>query len=198
MTKYVLNSGGMSNNPDGAKRFFAELLAGLGDKPRVLLCNFAQPREVWEEKLEAYKEGFKAYLPDGVEPVYDLAFPDSFKRQIEASDAVYCHGGDDYLVKYWFKKLDVANAWQGKVVGTNSATTHALSRHFWTCDWRQLQDGLGILPIKTLAHFKSSYGDHDPRGPIDWDKAKAELESYGDPSLPLYALPEGEFIVIEQ
>lgn len=196
MTKYVLNSGGMDNNPNGAKRFFAELVNGLGDKPKILLCFFAQPREVWEERFASYVSAFNDYMPEGVEPTYEIAMPDTFKNQVAASDAVYCHGGDDHLVKFWFEKVGVPAVWEGKVVGTNSATTHVLSKSFWTCDWRQLMDGLGVLPIKTLAHFESDYGDDDPRGPIDWDKAKGDLESYGDTSLPVHALTEGEYIVV--
>jgi len=188
----------MRNNPDGAKRFFAELLKGIKNDPKILLCLFAQPREVWEEKYTAYVEAFREFMPEGVKPAYKMAMPASFKEDVADSDVIYCHGGDDHLSKYWFSQLDIPNVWEGKVVGTNSATTQVLSKHFWTCDWRELKDGLGILPIKTIAHFQSNYGNEDPRGPIDWKKAKSELEEYGDTSLPVYALPEGEFVVIEK
>lgn len=198
MTKYVLNSGGMSNNPDGAKRFFAELVNGLGNHPKILLCFFAQPREVWEEKLESYVTSFNGFMPVGVEPEYAMAMPDSFKEQVAQADAIYCHGGDDHLAKYWFEKVGVPEVWSGKVVGTNSATTHVLSKYFWTCDWRQIGEGMGVIPIKTIAHFGSEYGIDDPRGAVNWEKAKQELEAYGDASLPVHALLEGEFVVIEQ
>lgn len=197
-TKYVLNSGGLSNNPDGAQRFFAELLKGLGDRPKLLMCFFAQPREVWEQKFTSYKESFAQYMPAGVTPDYDIAMPDTFAEQVQRADAIYCHGGDDHLAMYWFDKLSVDKVWKGKVVGTNSATTHALSAFFWTCDWRELKTGLGIVPIKTIAHYQSNYGLDDPRGPIDWEAAKRDLEAYGDTTLPLYALPEGEFVVVEE
>jgi hypothetical protein len=38
----------MSNNPDAARRFFAELVKDQGQSPKVLMCFFAQPRELWE------------------------------------------------------------------------------------------------------------------------------------------------------
>lgn len=197
MTKYVLNSGGMGNNPEGAKRYFAELVHDKGARPRILMCLFALPREVWEEKFTSYVDAFNSYMPRGVEPLYEIAFPDTFVEQVAAADIIYCHGGDDHLAQYWFEKLNVAEVWKDKVVGTNSAATHALSSYFWTCDWRELKEGLGTLPIKTIAHYASGYGDDDPRGPIDWTKAKADLEGYGDQSLPVHALPEGEYIVID-
>lgn len=197
MTKYVLNFGGLGNSSDGAKRFFAELVKGQGKSPRILMCFFAQPRGEWEKRFESYTEAFDEFMPAGVNAVYEMALPESFQEQVAGSDVVYCHGGDDHLAMYWFDKFGVPDIWEGKVVGTNSATTHALAKHFWTCDWRQLDDGLGILPIKVIAHFESDFGSDDPRGPIDWEKAKKDLEAYGDTTLPIYALREGEFIVLE-
>jgi hypothetical protein len=96
------------------------------------------------------------------------------------------------------KQFNIPVVWDGKVVATNSASSDALSKHFWTCDWRKNMDGLDILPIKFLPHFNSDYGNNDPLGPIDWAKSYKELESYGDKNLPIYALEEGDFVVIEQ
>ncbi len=59
-------------------------------------------------------------------------------------------------------------------------------------------DGLGIVSIKFLAHYQSAYGDDDPRGPVDWKKAYSELTTYGDQTLPIHALKEGEYIVMEK
>src|SRR5687768_16623304 len=114
MTKYVLNSGGLVNNPDGARRFFAELVKDLGPKPRILLCSFAQPREVWEEKYESYKAAFDKFMPEDIKAGYEMAMPETFAKQVAAADAIYCHGGDDHLAMYWFQRLDVANVWIDK------------------------------------------------------------------------------------
>ena len=196
MTKYVLNSGGLRNEPALAKAFFAEVLKDLGEKPKFLICNFAKPREDWEEAFT--QDTNMDCLPDGVNPEFELAFPDTFEDQIKNCDAIYIHGGDDHLLQYWLRQFDLPAIWDGKVVATNSASSHALAKHFWTCDWRQTKDGLGILPIKFLAHYQSDFGANDPRGPIDWEKALEELKQYGDSSLPIHALKEGEFVVVEQ
>lgn len=198
MTKYVLNSGGMSNNPEGARRFIQELVKDKGVKPKILFVFFAQPRELWESKLPEYSAAFNGLMPSGVKPEYEIAFPDKLKDQIKRSDVIYCHGGDDDLATYWFKRTSIAKLWNNKTVGTNSATTHVLSKFFWTCDWREIKEGLGILNIKTIAHYKSNYGNYDPRGPIDWRVAEKELENYGDKTLPIYALAEGEFVVFKK
>ena len=105
--------------------------------------------------------------------------------------------GDDHLLQYWLRKFDLPKIWDGKVVATSSAGSDAMVKYFWTCDWRKNMDGLGILPIKFLPHFKSAYGDDDSRGPIEWDGAYEELKKYKE-DLPIYALKEGEFVVINQ
>ncbi len=198
MVKYILNSGGMRNYPERAKKFFAEVVKGLGEKPCVLICCFAQPREDWEKKFAEDKASLFNLFPEGVHLVIKMAFPETFEQQIKNSDVVYMHGGDDHLIQYWLRKFDIPKIWDGKVLATSSASSHALSAHFWTCDWRQVMDGLEILPIKFLAHYKSAYGNDDPRGPINWENSYKELEVYGDKSLPIYALEEGEYVVFKQ
>ncbi|MBI4599487.1 hypothetical protein HY732_01030 [Candidatus Uhrbacteria bacterium] len=196
MVKYVLNSGGISDKPELSRQFFAELIKGFGNRPRMLLCFFAASREYWEERYGQHKESISALVPSGVNPIFDMAMPETFVEQIASADAVYMCGGDDHLIQYWLRKFDIPKIFEGKTVGTNSGSSHALATYFWTCDWRKCMEGLGIVPIKFLAHYKSTYGADDPRGPIDWNKAYAELEKYGDVSLPIYALEEGHFIVI--
>ena len=198
MTKYILNSGGFRDKPDLAKKFFAEMVKGLGDTPHILVCCFAQAREDWETKFVTDKETVVNLFPVGVQPILEIAFPEKFKEQVKSSDVIYIHGGDDHLVQYWLRKFDIPQIWDGKVVATSSASSHALSKYFWTCDWREAMEGLGILPIKFLAHYESSYGAHDPRGPIDWQKGYEELKVYKDSELPIYALKEGEYVIIEQ
>jgi hypothetical protein len=197
MTKYILNSGGVKKNPEVAKKFFAEMVRGFGEHPKVLICCFAQPRQYWEAKFADDKARTHLF-PEHVQPEFELAFPDTFAEQIAGCDALYIHGGDDHLLLYWLRKFDIPTIWEGKVVATSSASSQALSKHFWTCDWRQTRDGLGVLPIKFIAHFDSDYGADDPRGPIDWDAAYQVLKNYGDTTLPIHALKEAEYVVFEQ
>ncbi len=198
MTKYVLNSGGVGRYPELARKFFGEVFKDLGPSPKLLICCFAQPREDWEAKFAADVQR-RELFPESVAPQLELAFPETFREQIEANDVVYLHGGDDHLIQYWLSQFeDLPKLWEGKVVATNSASSNALAAHFWTCDWRKNLDGLGILPIKFISHYQSDYGFDDPRGPIDWEQAYQELETYRDISLPIHALKEGEYVVIEE
>jgi len=198
MTKYVINSGWIRNNPEKTKKFFAEIFKGLGEKPHLLLCYFAQPREYWEQKFSENKISLIDSFPQDINPIIEMAFPETFEEQLKNSDVIYIKGGDDHLLQYWLNQFNLPTIWNGKVVATISAGSNAMAKHFWTCDWRRTMDGLGILPIKFIPHYKSAFGDNDPRGKINWENAYKELEAYEDKSLPIYALEEGDFIVIEQ
>jgi hypothetical protein len=198
MTKYILNSGGIKRQPGMKRQFHQEIVKGLGNNPRFLLCNFAQGREYWETKFQGYSDAIAEDMPADVMPSFELALPSSFIAQCLQSDIIYFHGGDDYLLQYWMKQFDLPDLFADKVVATNSASSDMLTAHYWTCDWRQCADGLAILPIKFIPHYQSGFGSTDPRGSIDWQLAYDELVKYGDTSLPIHALEEGEFITIEQ
>ena len=67
MTKYVLNSGGIKNEPQLKRQFHQELIEGLGNTPKFLLCNFAQGREYWEAKFQGYSDAIAEDMPDGIQ-----------------------------------------------------------------------------------------------------------------------------------
>lgn len=198
MTKYILHAGGITNSADKGAAFFNEAIKGLGNNPRVLFCFFAQKREDWEENFKKYKIGFVKNINSEIKPSFVLAIPNTFEEQIKDCDTIMIMGGDDTLLQHWLKKFDLPKIWENKVIAGSSAGSDALSSSFWACDWRECMDGLGIVPVKFIPHFKSEYGSDDPRGPINWDKAYEELKNYGDKTLPIHALEEGGFIVFEK
>ncbi len=198
MTKYILNSGGLKNFPEKEKKFNKEIVKELSKIPSILFCYFAVPREHWEEKFARHAEHFLDSMDEEVKPKFEMAMPDKFIDQIKNNDAIIIHGGDDKLLLYWLKQYNLPKIWDGKVVATSSAGSNALAKNFWTCDWRQCLDGLNIIPIKFIPHYKSDFGNNDPRGPIDWQKAYSELSEYGDKTLPIHALEEGDFVIFEK
>lgn len=198
MTKYVLQSGGIRNQPELKKQFHQELVKDQGNSPKFLLCNFAQGREYWESKFPGYSNSIREDLPGGISPTFTLAIPADFTEQCEQADIIYFHGGDDHLIQYWMRQFDLTKLFKDKVVATNSASSNMLVKHYWTCDWRQCGDGFGVLSVKFIPHYNSSFGNDDPRGTIDWDGAKQELKNYGDKNLPILALEEGEYRVFVQ
>ena len=197
MTKYILNSGGLKNYPEKADKFNKEIVKGLGSVPRVLFCHFAIPQELWEEKFSIYSQRFLESMDKGISPTIELAAPDTFEEQLGNCDVVLMHGGYDDLLLEQLKKYNLPDAWEGKVVVGSSAGSDVLANYFYGCDSRRVEEGLGILPIKFFPHFKSEYGQDDPRGPIDWDSAYTELKNHKE-DLPIFALEEGDYIVLEK
>jgi peptidase E len=198
MTKYIVQSGGLGNSPEKATSFFSEIIKGQGNKPKILLCFFAEKRGHWEDRVDEYIKGFCEKISEDISPEFKLALPDVFEKQIKWANAVYIFGGDDELLILRLKNFDLEKLWDGKTVATISAGSDMLSKSFWTCDWRKCMDGFGILPIKIIPHYNSGYGSDDPRGPVDWKNAYNELKEHGDTNLPIYALEEGDFVVFEK
>jgi peptidase E len=96
-------------------------------------------------------------MDEDIKPKFELAFPNKFIEQIKNNEAIIIHGGDDKLLLYWLKQYNLPEIWEGKVIAGSSAGSDVLVKQFWTCDWRLIMDGLGILPIKFIPHYKSSY-----------------------------------------
>lgn len=196
MTKYVVESGGISTHPDHKRRFHQEMIKGLGTHPHILFCGFAQLREDWNETFRKCQELVIEDMPQSTHPDFEMAIPDTFEQQCMNTDVIYLYGGDDYLLQYWMKQFDLLKIFGSKIVATNSASSNMLANSFWSCDWRKCIDGFGILPVRLIVHYLSEADDDE--GPIDWQKAYNELEIYGDTSLPIHGLREGEFVVFNQ
>ncbi len=205
MTKYILQSGNVKDFPEKMKKYneevFRDFLSGgknektQDESVKVLFNFFSQKREDWEMKHDNYDKRLREDVDLKLET--KMAMPNEFAEQCRWADVIIFAGGDDDLLRCRMLKFDVPGIWEGKVVTGGSAGASYLVNSFWTCDWRKIMDGKGIIPAKFIPHYKSDFGTDDPRGPIDWDKAYEELEGYGDKNLPIYALEEGDFVVFE-
>lgn len=198
MTKYVINSGSLKKYPDRAEAYFSELFKGTHSNPRLLRCFFATLPNPVEDKFKQYLDHFSLSLPRDKTIIHECGQVDTFREQAERADVVYLHGGSVAPLMETIGRFEFEDLFKDTVVGTNSASTVLLSAHGWSCDSCKSTDGLGVWPAKVIVHYMSDYGANDPRGPIDWTEAKKELEAYGDTSLPVYALEEGDFVVFEK
>ncbi|HSX31008.1 MAG TPA: Type 1 glutamine amidotransferase-like domain-containing protein [Candidatus Saccharimonadales bacterium] len=198
MTKYILVGGADRASPNYLHDLKAEIAKTIHGPLRVLSCFFAEPREVWEEKFKVRIAWFRSGLGDKTH--LDLAFPDSFEQQVQASDVIYLHGGDDVLLAHYLDNIpDLAKLWDGKVIVGSSAGANYLARYYWTCDWRQARQGRGLTDLNVIPHFESlQYGKLDPRGPIDWAAARHELQTLVEPGGHVTPLREGQFVAVEQ
>jgi hypothetical protein len=195
MAKYILNSGGLKTHPEKAKKYFKELVAGLGNKPKILWCFFATLPDDCNDRFAKYTEMYKDYFPENVKPIHINADIESFEEQVKNADAIYFHGGKIKPLQDILEKYDLEKLFKGKNIGTNSASSMVLCKYAWSCDERKVFKCLNLFPIKFIAHYDSSYGSEDKRGPINWNKAIDDIKNFSDAELPIYALKEAEFII---
>ncbi len=192
MKKFILIGGYPHKAPDGGKALCEEMVMGFSQPVKILDCLFARPQENWEEAFEQDKVFFMRNLP-GVQLQINLARPDTFIAQLQNTDVVYFRGGSTQVLidllnqtPEWINNLD------RKTIAGSSAGMDMLARYCFNLDTLQLEDGLGLLPIKTIPHWKSNYNAPN----IDWAIAKQLLSHYKE-ELPIVALGEGEFKVFE-
>ena len=190
MTKYILLGGYLAKARDGGKSFADELVKGYGVAPKILLCLFARSSETWQETFEKESSAFRAYLPDKKLNI-ELADPVMFSQQVRWADAIYLRGGiTNTLVEELRKSPDWTSELDSKTLAGSSAGADAIATYHYNLDTQAVGNGLGLLPIKMVPHWRSDYGG----GKIDWDGAYAELKAYGD-DLPIVTLAEGQFEV---
>lgn len=193
MTKYILVGGYLHKAKDGGKAFCEELVKGINNKPvKILNCMFARSRDSWDKKIKENDALFSKYIKDFE---LELALPDKFTEQVKRSDVIFLQGGyTSQLLELlnkdngWIKELD------GKVLAGTSAGAEVIAKYYYVLSTPRLGDGLGLLPVKLVPHWKSDYFDDSVQN-IDWEKVLKELKDYKE-ELPIYTLVEGEFKVI--
>lgn len=186
MTKYVLHGGGAKLDTVENEKFLAEILKGFEDGVKILLVYFAKDRGAWREKF-AEEVSFWGRSKTGIKPIFTLASEDNaeFCEQIKTAEIIFLRGGDDLKLLNKLKKIrDFAQLIKHKVVAGSSAGALVLTKHYYTNDYDQFVEGLGILPIKLICHFREN------------NKVKEkELELQGK-VFPVITLKEQEWIVV--
>lgn len=200
MTKYILQSGGLVNQPERARAYYKEAFSSFDPNKEVKMfwCFFASEDYGQADLFSLWFNRLGEFLPEDYNVVHSVATVENFAKEIAKNDIIYLHGG--YTQKFLDRVIghDLLKLFEGKVVCTNSASSIALSVAAWDSEQREVVDGLGILPCKTLVHFgREAYGVDHADGPVDWEEAKEAVMIYRDQSLPVYALEEGEFVVLE-
>ena len=193
MTKYILAGGHITKAEDGGESFAKELIKGLVQPIRVLICMFAREKENWEDSFKEAKSFFLNYVP-GSQINFELAEEERFLNQLEQSDVLYIKGG---VTKKLLESLEKQKGWENKlenmtVAGTSAGAYALATYHIPLRGDNSLAKGFGLVPIKTVAHYRSDYNAPN----IDWDSIDTIINNnYID--LESVALKEGEFKVFQ-
>lgn len=188
MTKFILHGGATGKPVESNKNFFKAILPDLDRKIKILIIYFARKVEDYPWMFEQDVKAFKSNSP---QKDLELEIADlnslKFREQIKSADVLYARGGDTTLLLEKLKEVpDFKELIKDKIYAGSSAGMYAVSKYYYSNDRKQIEAGLGILPIKSLAHWED--------GLIDILK---QLEQFGE-ELPVYKVKEGEYVIIEQ
>ena len=192
MTKYILIGGQIHRAADGGESFCTELKKNINNKPiRILNCLFARVKSDWDLKFKDDQNFFSKHLEDFE---LELAQPENFIEQVKNSDVIFFQGGKPKIL---MSQLDLNTDWakefSGKVIVGSSGGADALVKYYGVGKTSNIGEGLGLIPIKFIPHFKSTQyqGNLD----INWDELYNKLDSYKE-KLELVTVTDGEFVVV--
>ena len=193
MSRFIL-IGGCQEKAD-LKAISKAIFTGNKSPLNFLVCLFARNKNLWDwnSLFDENKAFFTALLPEQ-KISFVLANESDFTAQVETADVIYFSGGDS--IPLYSALARIGNEWVAKlknktIIGT-SAGTDLLSKYNYDFQQYALDEGMGIVPVKTIVH----YGERDGYYlNTDWESISALLKNYKE-DLPLYRLREGEFVTV--
>jgi len=188
MTKYILHGGATRAPLDGNKRFFREALVGQKNKVKILAVYFAREQKDYDWMFDLEQDNFKSNSPEkDIEIEIASSNMAVFREQLKQADVIYVRGGDTFRLIDKIKQLpEFAELISGKIYAGSSAGVYLVAKYYYENDRDVIAEGLGILPIKAIAHWSEDK--------IDILK---KLKNVEPEDMPIYKLMEGEFVVIE-
>jgi len=193
MTKFILHGGAANKRSAGNDRLYAAIAEDLPEGANILLVYFAKPEAQWLEKFEKNKKIFEEVIQTK-HFNFELAQKDSFNEQIKKADVIYIHGGKRELLDLEILKIEnFKSLIEGKVLAVESAGSNVLAEYYYDNDKNNFFKGAGLLPIKTWCHYGANHKKESPENKNIMEK----LKNFGK-NLPVYALSEEQFVIINQ
>ncbi len=158
-TKFVLNGGFNSKkiNADSSD-FYKEILKDAPENSKVLLVPFAKDDpERLRLAIPKVTSEFNANKWQNNITV-DVANEEDFILQVQPADVIYFHGGISLKLLNILKKYpSLEKLLEGKTVAGESAGANVFCKFFYSPHDDNVFEGLGILPIKIIPHYKKEY-----------------------------------------
>ena len=196
MTKYILAGGNDKWSDEYGTQLAKEVCQILARPISILSCFFADPLR-WQRELRAqdWEPWFIEFF--GSDIVYDYARPGTFLSQIQVSDVIYLHGGDnETILKNLRTYSRLQDVWSGKIViGSLRWCQLPCTAVFWTRSNMQVKKGSAILPVNIMVHYGSKDSGING-GPVDWGEAEVKMGAAVGTG-KILRIREGTFVVIE-
>lgn len=158
-TKFVLHGGFAPSQIPEDNVFYAEVLKGTGDNPRILLVYFAKEEDrIPKNRVEDIAQFEKNR--GGKKLVFEVANEKGFAEQVRRSDIVYFHGGRTAKILPVLARFpNLKEMFEGKIIAGDSAGANVLSAYFYGHHDKKAFEGLGLVPIKLFCHYSKDEGD---------------------------------------
>lgn len=160
-TKFILNGGFNSENTDADNSaFYKEILKNTPDDVKVLLVFFAKDDI---ERIRLAIPKVTSAFNDNKEQkniIIEIADENDFISQVQSVDVVYFSGGVSLKLLETLKKYPkLEKSLEGKTVAGESAGANVFCKYFYSPHADGVFEGLGLLPIKIIPHYKIEYKD---------------------------------------
>lgn len=152
MTKYILHGGATRKKTDDNKKFFAEMCKNKSNEINILCVYFTQEKNAWDKLFTQEKNAFQETTPTK-NLNFTLAKDDIkiFKEQIKQNDVIYMRGGKTEMLMNVLNRVEnFKDLIKNKIISGSSAGACVLSKYYAS---NKIEEGLGILPIKTIVHY---------------------------------------------
>jgi len=171
-TKFILHGGfNPGQTSEDNSDFYKEILKDAPEGARVLLVPFAKDADRISSATQKVTHEFNKNKWQAVIKV-EVANEEDFIEKLKTADIAYFHGGASLKLLEALKKYpNLEDSLRGKIIAGESAGANVWSKFFYSPKADVVSEGLGILPIKMIPHYKKEY-----EGKLD--KVGPDLESF--------------------
>ena len=159
-TTFILHGGftPKKENEDNSD-FYKEILKDAPRNVRILIVPFAKDIERIAPTTERVMREFNQYRwQEKLD--FEVANEQSFIAQVRSADIVYFQGGTSVKLLGVLKRFPgLKELLKGKIVAGESAGANVLGMFFFGPSANGVFEGLGILPVKIIPHYKEEYKD---------------------------------------
>jgi peptidase E len=158
VTKYILHGGYTSTHNELNRTFYEEIARDVPDRGTILLCYFASKDEDNSGRFKEDSERLKQQS-QGKNFTFLLANEKDFIEQLKQSDALYLRGGSTPKLLAALSKHDgLKEMLEDKTIAGSSAGAYVIGKFSAFHDDEsggKVREGLGLLPLRVVAHYKS-------------------------------------------
>lgn len=177
-TKFILHGGFSKENYPLQEDdiFFQEMIKDIPDSGKLLLVYFAEGEEKVEMRIGQDRESLAKNCGNRKLDIR-IALEESFAEDVAWADVIYLHGGDSLRLKEALIKHEgLSKMFSGKTIAGDSAGVNVLARFFYARKAERIEEGLGILPLKTVVHYQD--GAPNPLADIEPETETLLLREY--------------------